>query len=272
MAKTRSKITAEMAEKLVEAIDGMKAELSDLKVEMREMKELLHARDAKIEDLEGDLTALKLEVTQLRQLTTKVAELEDKLDATEAYERRDTIILSGSVPQHHKQENTKNVAVNLVKDKFGIIMNDSDISVAHRLQTRPQSTKPPNIYVKLCRRDLKKDLIYASKNVDKETPNRVFANESLTPQRSAVLRTLVRMKKNTDVVVGATSHEGQVYAYTAAPAPAQEAAALPADEEAPRVKPRDVRHRINTRAQLQRFCDEYVRKPLEDFVESWPQV
>ena len=140
------------------------------------------------------------------------------------------------------------------------------MSISHRLQAKrsnAQAMKPPNIYVKLCRRDLKQELIRASKNQPKESTDRIFLNESLTKQRSAVLQTLLKIKKNHSVVKGVTSMDGDVFAYT----PADSASA---SRDANR--PKDKKHKINTRCDLQKFCTTYVSKPLEDFLEVWPRM
>ena len=224
---------------------------------MNESMITCQAKDSKISELETSCDSLKKTISSLEQ----------KIDSTEAYQRRDSIIISGAVPPNTvgREENTANIAIELVKSKLGpnINITPNDISVAHRLQAKPTtqgSPRPPNIYVKLVRRDLKKQLINASKKQDKRSANKIFINESLTPQRTAVFRTLLRIKRENDVIKGVSSVEGDVFVYTAAP---PEAGARP---------PKDLRHRINTRDQLRCFCDEYVKKPLEDFVVSWPST
>ena len=216
------------------------------------------AKDAKIGQLQE--TCLSLQ--------TNVSLLQDKLDATEAYERRDTIILSGGIPPLADAVSTKNVAINIIREKFkDVNIEPNDISVAHRLQSKPsasQSPKPPNIYVKLVRRDLKQELIMASKKQPKQNPNKVFVNESLTRQRSAVLQTLLRIKRSTDAIKGVTSVDGQVYAYT----PSSQRPGASQGES----RRKDIRHCINSREALQKFCCDFVKKPLDDFVDSWPAI
>ena len=88
-------------------------------------------------------------------------------------------------------------------------------------------------------------------------------NESLTKQRSAVLQTLVKIKKNSDKVKGVTSMDGNVYVYTATDQPQ-------ASRDGSR--PKDKRHMVNSRRELHKFCSEYIRKPLEDFIDAWPTM
>ena len=219
------------------------------------------AKDAKIAHLESTNISLRNEITSFQS----------KVDAIEAYARRDTVIISGAVGPPTPTENTRDMAVNLIKSKLGadIDIQPRDISVAHRLQVKKPSasgnTPPPNIYVKLVLRDLKKELIVASKNQNKEAQNKIFINEGLTAQRSAVFRTLIKIKKsyvNNPIVKGVTSIEGDFFAFTSP----QAEAAQRSDETGSGRRPRDIRHKINTREQLQKFCSEYVAKPLEEFI------
>ena len=239
-------------------IGAFREEIATMKGELQDLKAFLTTRDERISGLETTLSTLQAENAKLQ---TRMTSLEGKLDATEAYERRDTIIISGSIDPATTGEITKNVVVDLVKRKLGgLTIQPSDISVAHRLQTRPntQNAKPPNIYVKLCRRDLKKELIYASKQQDRNSNTRILVYESLTPKRTAIFRTLVNMKKHDkDLVKGVTSHEGQVVAFT------------PGTQLASGERGKDRRHYVNTREQLQKFCEEFVRQPLEDFIVNW---
>ena len=152
---------------------------------------------------EKDITinSLKMHVSQLeKKLEESDAKFEEKIECTEAYERRDTLIISGSVPPAATSEATSKVVIELVKKKFPQVqIENSDISVSHRLQSkRPNRqgvTPPPNIYVKLVRRELKRELIEASRKQPRESHDRIFINESLTPKRTRIRQTLLNMKK-----------------------------------------------------------------------------
>ena len=201
-------------------------------------------------------------------LNEKIADLEDKVDATDQYERRDCVILSGAVPPVSPNENTRQVTVDLINAKYrNMDISPNDISICHRLQakrTSPNgSQKPPNIYVKFVRRDSKRDLIKASKGQARESQNKLFANESLTPKRTAILQTLLKIKRGNDIIKGVTSEEGQVFAFTAPP----EGSSRNSSDHGRR---KDRRHSINNKAELQKFCDTFLRTQLEDLVDSWP--
>ena len=75
-------------------------------------------------------------------------------------------------------------------------------------------------------------------------------------------------RSNPGIIKGVTSQEGVVIVFTPAPAAAAPAATAMASRE----RPRDLRHRITTRAQLEKFCKDYIKKPLDDFIFSWPQA
>ena len=218
---------------------------------------VVQAKDSEISDLKISNDLLK----------TQVSTLKDNLDATQAYERRDTVIISGVVPAVSSGEVTSDVVVDLVKSKLPSVKIDRrEISVSHRLQPKKPDaqgiTPPPNIYVKLVRREMKIALIKASKAQDRNSTNRIFINESLTPQRTAVFQTLLKIKKKHDVVRGVSTMEGDVFAYT----PVGEEASSSSNA----VRRKDKRHLINTRDALQKFCDQYIKKSLEDFIATWP--
>ena len=284
---------------LLEGLKDFCLENANLKKEINEKNERLSALEAVMKTLQDEkvdlVTSIDANSSAIKSLEDKaphresvspssqdkdekiskleqtITTLENKLDATEAYERRDSIIISGAVPNvaQGREENSIEVAVDIIKKKLTTIEIDpKDISVAHRLQSKPSSDgsspRPPNMYVKLVRRELKKQLITASKGQTRST-DRIFINDSLTPQRNAVFRTLQRIRKDNNVIKGVSSFEGEVYAYTARPS--QQGAG----DGQSRTR-NDLRHRINTKDQLRRFCDEFVKNPLEDFVVSWPRL
>ena len=250
----KNQIVADLHAKLDETVTSIKNDCLSVCV----------TKDAKIKVLE----------TSNHLLKKQISSLEDKLDATEAYARKDTVIISGAIPGVTANENTNEVVVGLIKNKLSAIDIDPiDISVSHRLQNkRPNEqgvTYPPNIYVKLVRRNLKKALINASKRENKQNknnPNKIYINESLTPRRIAVLQTLLKIKKSHNIIRGVTSQDGDVCVFTPGEAEAGTSGASIGDRR------RDKRHRINTRDELRKFCADYLQKPLEDYVATWPAL
>ena len=213
-----------------------------------EISSLVSSKSAEVECLQSEVTALKL----------LVAKLEMNIEDQNAYERRDCIILSGdSIPLASDGENCINIVNALVKEKLKIQLTDADVSTAHRVGKKPLAQGPDrrNIIAKLCRRSLKRDIMYASKNQPTNAP-RLYVNESLTPVRSTILFALRQMRKaHPDLVVGCSSYDGRIFAYTKDPNNGAER--------------RNRRHLVNSREMLLEFCRNYVKVPLESFLDSW---
>ena len=244
-------IFSELHNKMLSAFDE---KLDDAVARLEQKFEgIIHEKDAKIEHLEAINTELRNQVTNL----------DERLDALNAYTRKDTIIVSGALPPALETEDTHAVVRDLLAQKFpGVTIDDKDISVAHRLQAKKPladgSRPPPNIIAKLVRRSLKIQLIKASRDQNKNSPNKVFINESLSPQRNLVLQTLIKLKKVHKVVKGVTSHQGEVYVFMAHQAVG--------GGETAGGQHRDTRHRVNTMEQLKKFCLDHLHRPLEEFL------
>ena len=113
---------------------------------------------AKLDEKNREIASLSEEVSFLRG---RVSQLEEKIDEGDAYERRDTLIISGQgLPAVTEGENTTEIACNLIKNKLKINLIPTDISTSHRLGRKPQDAQRPDkrkLILKLCRSDLKKD-------------------------------------------------------------------------------------------------------------------
>ena len=179
------------------------------------------------------------------------------MDDNDAYERRDTIIIAGQgIPEVSQGEICSNVVRNLIQEKLNIVIQNNDISTAHRLgpKRENQSSDKRNLIVKLCRRDLKRDLISASKR--QQSPS-IFINESLTPTRKTILNALRKMKRDhPNLVKGCSTFNGRVFAFT----PVTQGPST-----------RDVRHLVNNHETLVKFCCDYVKLPLDLFLQSFSQ-
>ena len=176
----------------------------------------------------------------------------NRMDATDQYSRKDSVILSGpAVPPMQGEEDTLELVQKLVKDHLNIVVSQQDISTTHRLgPVRASTPSKRNIFVKFARRDVKKELILKSKNRNRNAT--LFANESLTPLRKKMFNALRSMRKGVpDIVKGSTSMEGKVYAFTP-----------PLAENG-----RDQRHYIEDWDALKTFCRDYVKKPLDSFLQ-----
>ena len=112
-----------------------------------------------------EVDSLKNDVKELR---AKVSELEQCVDQADAYERLDTIIVSGgSVPAFTNGENCSTILKVLIKKKLHLEISSSDINTANRLgknQLPKLPTRETCRPVKLCRPNIKRAIIQAARN------------------------------------------------------------------------------------------------------------
>ena len=211
-----------------------------------------------ISERDEQIVELKNEVKLLRD---KVKKIEGYADDSDAYTRRDTIILAGpAIPVTAPNENCSTLVQTIVKNELKYNLSLNDISTVHRLGPKPISQAPDkrSLIIKFCRRDIKRDLMMASKNQNK--PVRLYVNESLTPPRRTIFNTLRQVKRlHPELVCGVSSFEGRVYAYTKNP-----------NANASAVLSRDRRHLVNNYDMLVDFCREFVQLPINTFLNSWP--
>ena len=221
-----------------------------MQTEFAKLREEMSTKDGEIVELREKVTCLDKTVAKLREL----------IDDNDSYDRRDTIVLSGkAIPVFNVGENSTNIARDVIKNVLKIEMSPNDISVSHRFGKKPANQQPDkrDIIVKLCRRDLKRPLITASKELSPQQRPNLYVNEHLTPTRKTLLFALRQMKRaHPDLVKGCSSFEGRIYAYTKPPVGSPAIA-------------RDRRHLVNTREALVEFCREYVNKPITAFLENW---
>ena len=137
---------------------------------------------------------------------------------------------------------------------FAWKLKKNDINTVHRLgqKTPNQSADKRPFIIKFCRRDLKREVIQASK---KQTRPKIYVNESLSAARRKVFHTLRSIKKaHPEIVKGVTTLDGKVFVYT--------------QSENPAVT-RDVRHLVNNQESLSNFCVHYIKRPLDALLLSF---
>jgi len=215
---------------------------------LSEFKLQLESKDKRIATLEQEVCTLKRNVTSL----------ENKMEDTEAYERRDTVIVSGSeVPVVTDGEDTSKVFCTLIKNKVKLMFKPTDISVAHRLGKKPSTQAPDrrSIIVKLCRRELKNDLLQACRATK---PAGLYVNESLTQIRSTALYGLRQAKRKfPEFISGCGSKDGRVYVFIKPPNPSTPLA-------------KNSRMFINTREKFGDLCRDVLKCNPSDFTINWP--
>ena len=131
-----------------------------------------------------ELDTVKAEVKTLNE---KVSKLEGMLDDADAYERRDSLVLSGpAIPAFQTGENCISLVQQVIARECRVNIQPNDISTAHRLGNRNPSQQPDrrNIIVKFCRRDTKHDVFTSGKRQPR--PAQLYVNESLTPLRAKI--------------------------------------------------------------------------------------
>ena len=209
---------------------------------------MLEEKDQRIRSLEGEVDALKC----------AVARLEERVDDGDAYERRDTVVFSGeAVPAASDGENCGQLACNMLRNALNMEVSPSAISVAHRIGSKPVTQGPDkrSIIVKLCRREMKRDILEGCRRVK---PQNLYINESLTPVRSTIMYVMRKARRQfPDRISGCNSIDGKVFVWVKPPNPS-----------AP--QPRNTRTSVNTYQQLQKFCSDILDTPLTTFLDRWP--
>ena len=210
----------------------------------QKMEQLISKFTNEIKKRDEKIEMLEKEVIDLRQ---GVAKLSEKLDDADAYERRDTLIISGSaIPVATPGERVADLVCEMVRQKMKMTLSSTEISTAHRLGGRPKSQTEDkrNFIVKLCRRETKQEIISACK---KTKPEGLFINENLTPLRNNIFHSLRRAKRKfPNIIAGCGSYDGKVHVYIRPPNPAAHMA-------------RNSKVSVNTQEQLIHFCKQTLK-------------
>ena len=210
-----------------------------------EFIELMKSSSEKVKQVEMEVTTLK----------KKIAKLEDKLEDSEAYERRDTLLFSGKkLPVSQVGEICSQVVLKSLSENLNLSISLNDISVAHRIGPKPKDQKPDQrkIIVKFCKRDVKNSILAAARRVK---PQDFYVNESLTPQRQDIYFGIRKAKREfPDVISGCTTIDGSVYDW------------LKSGSSAPGA--RDLRLQMNNFDRFSSFCEEKFQKPASYFTRK----
>ena len=106
--------------------------------------------------MQFNIAVKDIEIKDMRQ---RVDVLEEQVDASSAYERQDTLIISGNISAATINEKCSNIVTSLLKNGVKLQLRPDDISTAPRIGKKPISHAPDkrSIIFKLWRRDLKYD-------------------------------------------------------------------------------------------------------------------
>lgn len=230
-------------------------------------KKIVAAISAKIDVLESNFNKMLEEKEkriceledQVSTLKKNLSKIEERLDDSEAFERRNSLIFSGTdVPNSTASEKCSDIVCNLIKDKLKIEIPASAISSSSRLGKKPLVQGPDRrgILVNFCRSDIKKDILAARKAVK---PDNIYINEHLTPIRNTIMYLLRKAKHQfRDKISGCSSLGGRVFVWVRPPNP---------DAPGPQ---QNSRMQVNTHHQLDKFCTDILHTPLSTFIDTWP--
>ena len=129
--------------------------------------------------------------TKVSKLQNQVEVLESKLDKNDQYNRRETIVFSGGIPDETPNENCTEKIIRMLEEKVEMKVHPNDICTAHRLGrvTRGGGTKR-KIIVKFCRRNLVEDIFRVCRS---QRPS-FYANCALTPIRNKLFYATRKLK------------------------------------------------------------------------------
>ena len=228
------------------------------------------------------------------------------IDVNEQYERKDTLIISGpTLPPVRNGEKCKDIVRELLRTHTNLLINDGDISIAHRIGKKPSATPDKrNIIFKLCRRDLVGEIFSACR--ERQPP--FFVNCSLTPTRNKVFYGVRQLKKKfPSIIKRCRTLNGDIVAFVApqafesssphssepsSPHALDPSSARPSEPSSPRPSEpsslqtsvpsqpqgenglnensrNDRRIIINTRESLQEFAKDVLKTDIKDLNINW---
>jgi len=208
-------------------------------------REIIERKDCEIKDM-------KVKILDLEEKLTNV---EEQLDSKNQKERGDSLIISGEIPSARPNENCTKIVRELIRNGLSLNITEQDISNAYRIGKKPSDPNQPdkrNICLKVCRRELKRDITFACK----QTKPNFYINEQLTPTRTTIMYVLRKAKREfPNQILNARSTDGNITLFLAA--------------DTPNSSPRRIN--VNTRATLEDILQKIINKTSADFTTSWPQ-
>ena len=130
--------------------------------------------------------------TEITEVKEELKEAKFNIDKLEQYQRKDNMRLAGITDPHLKDENTNEAVIKVAKD-MGVVIKPEDISVSHRLGKVTAPYNRPLI-VKFTRRDTKKKIMMNKKNLkDKDGYENIYLNDDLTSNRYKICKELRKL-------------------------------------------------------------------------------
>ena len=218
--------------------------------------------DERMDQLQNKVITLEKKISD-NNSENKIQELRNYVDENDAYERRDSLIISGKcIKPWTKGEDCKVIVHELLRDKIGYNLSKDHISIAHRSGKKPENgaVDKRQIRFRVCKRDLVYDIISACKESQKdieEISQRLFINVSLTPLRSKILFGLRKLRKEHPSKIKScrSNYTGNIEVYTPRPGATD-----------PRNNNRNI---INTRAALEVFASRNLNVDIDSLGITW---
>jgi len=177
------KLIAGLDQKLNLRIDVQSTELFELNKRVDKIEQ-------ENKQLKEENISLKDSIKTLMCQLDKSVVLNDDLDQ---YSRNDNLLIHGvPLPADNSAEtNLEDVIADIVKSNFpNVVMNKSDISVAHRVGSSQNPTagaraKPPPVIVRFSRRVVRNEILHSRKLLKGKN---LAITEHLTPRRAELLK------------------------------------------------------------------------------------
>ena len=175
-----------------------------------------------LQDLIADIAQLKDENSQLR---ARIMDQDLRIDELEAYSRSDNLIVRGLPEQSSAErasasggthtvshlgsvQSVESTFIAFCKDSLNVVVQPSDISIAHRLKAGPKDSVRPTL-VRFTTRKARNE-VYGAKRMLKGSAKTIFISEHLTKSAAELFymaRKLLRERK----IHATWTQNGQVF-------------------------------------------------------------
>ena len=149
----------------------------------------------------------KIYEEKISTLQKRIDHLEEKIDDQENHQRHDTLVMSGNLPASTDIENTTAIVIEKLA-RLGLAVKNGDISISHKLGKNLTGEDKRSIIFKLCRREVKANIIEICK---RKRPVNLNINESVSPTRSSIMYALRKARQEFPTKFGTCrSEEGNI--------------------------------------------------------------
>ena len=152
----------------------------------------LKLKDQRIKALEGQVGSLASTVTTLQE---KLTMQEEKIEYILQNRHKNSLVMSGDIPEFTNEENSANVITNTIRDKLGLTLQPGTISAAHRVGAPPQNGTPDKRPIKFTLTQPDERMKIIRKCIERKP--RVYFNEFLTPYKNELFRRVRTVKRET---------------------------------------------------------------------------